>query len=571
MIRRLKSDIMTDMPAKKRIVDLLHMAPCDASRRLDRLLAMVKLLNKKKGRALPEQSLEEAYGKQPDAAPNVQLAEAPSDVVPSETVENIVDTKHDDKTPGEQLQPIDKKRYLLDLYALSGEAKVEEVLKRIETFLADPQSGKLVVFGHHRVVMDRIGDYFDTFRRSTNFIPNISRDNRSSYRSGIFPFNYIRIDGQTLPKQRHDNVTRFQTDVSTRVALLSITAAGVALTLTAAATVFFAELYWTPGSLLQAEDRVHRIGQTADVKIYYLLAKNSIDELLWPLVRKKLQTLGNILDGSDNVDFHLHDSEVSTKAEEDRKETSISDQLGPLEKIIIEIAKSEEATAKQGNDSESDSDDRLETSPDVVDGKRKVDFDVDSVKKARSSVRRDESDITYDDSMSTASEDEENDAIDTRVLQSTDDVCSGIGMGDSTFSGGSTTQQPVANQPLPSQDLGNSSSGMGGQAIEPAKYAPSVVENRENAREILNNNFKRPTSVRNTADIAPPAAAPGQPRAPIGQLPLFLNGMVPTSSLRSVAFPRFCARDPMRRMAARTRRDSLSPEANKRKEVIELD
>ena len=61
-----------------------------------------------------------------------------------------------------------------------------------------------------------------------------------------------------------------------RVALLSITAANMGITLTAATTVIFAELHYTPGIMVQAEDRAHRIGRVGDVNIEYLIGMSKI-------------------------------------------------------------------------------------------------------------------------------------------------------------------------------------------------------------------------------------------------------------------------------------------------------
>ena len=72
--------------------------------------------------------------------------------------------------------------------------------------------------------------------------------------------SYIRVDGKITLEKRYDAVRKFQTDSECLVAVLALTACCTGITLTAASTVVFAEMTWTPGVMIQAEDRAHRIG-----------------------------------------------------------------------------------------------------------------------------------------------------------------------------------------------------------------------------------------------------------------------------------------------------------------------
>ncbi|XP_076008521.1 DNA annealing helicase and endonuclease ZRANB3 isoform X2 [Genypterus blacodes] len=109
--------------------------------------------------------------------------------------------------------------------------------------------------------------------------------------------SYIRIDGSVPSSERIQLVHKFQSDPETRVAILSIQAAGQGLTFTAASHVVFAELYWNPGHVKQAEDRAHRIGQTCSVNVHYLIAKGTFDTVMWSMLNRKETVTGSTLNG----------------------------------------------------------------------------------------------------------------------------------------------------------------------------------------------------------------------------------------------------------------------------------
>lgn len=116
----------------------------------------------------------------------------------------------------------------------------------------------------------------------------------------------VVVDGSVTGKNRMRAVDQFQHAKSCRLFIGNIRAAGVGLTLTKAPVCAFTDLPWTPGDLVQGEDRIHRIGQTQAVSIYYLVAVRTIEERLCELLVQKQEILESTLDGTgrgDNLDI----------------------------------------------------------------------------------------------------------------------------------------------------------------------------------------------------------------------------------------------------------------------------
>lgn len=107
----------------------------------------------------------------------------------------------------------------------------------------------------------------------------------------------VKLSGEDNAERRQTAVDYFQNKDEIKVFVANIKAGGVGLTLTAASTVLFADMEWTPALHSQAEDRAHRIGQTRLVNIHYFIAKDTVDEDIVELLGKKQQVINKVLAG----------------------------------------------------------------------------------------------------------------------------------------------------------------------------------------------------------------------------------------------------------------------------------
>ena len=160
----------------------------------------------------------------------------------------------------------------LECYTLTSKAKINGVKEYIKDIIEANE--KFIVFAYHHEMLNSL----EELCKNKNI-------------------NYIRIDGNTKQETRYEYVKNFQQNENYRVAILSIIAASTGITLTAAHMVIFAELTWTPSIMIQAEDRVHRIGQKSDfVDIKYLYGPETLDDFILDKLQKKLTIVSTTLD-----------------------------------------------------------------------------------------------------------------------------------------------------------------------------------------------------------------------------------------------------------------------------------
>jgi len=112
---------------------------------------------------------------------------------------------------------------------------------------------------------------------------------------------YVRYDGSMKNDAREAALSSLRNNKATRVLLCSLKCGSLGLNLTAASRVVIVEPFWNPFVEEQAIDRVHRLNQTVDVKVYKLTVGNTVEERILELQEKKRALAKAAIEGGKAV------------------------------------------------------------------------------------------------------------------------------------------------------------------------------------------------------------------------------------------------------------------------------
>ena len=130
---------------------------------------------------------------------------------------------------------------------------------------------------------------------------------RDYFEKNTISFSYL--DGGT--RNRAEVVEEFRTHPDIQVFLISIKAGGVGLNLTEADYVFILDPWWNPAVEMQAIDRTHRIGQTKNVFIYKFITKDTVEEKILALQKRKKKISDTLIQIEDDFVKSLNVEDIA--------------------------------------------------------------------------------------------------------------------------------------------------------------------------------------------------------------------------------------------------------------------
>ena len=157
----------------------------------------------------------------------------------------------------------------------------------IETISELASSGhRCLVFSNFLASIDAVGE-----RLSASDIPHIVMTGATQNRQAL--------------------VKKFQEDEKIKVFLMTLKTGGVGLNLTGADYVFILDPWWNRSAEQQAIDRTHRIGQTRSVFCYRLIARNTIEEKILELQKKKSDLFSAVISSDGQQIKKLSEEDIN--------------------------------------------------------------------------------------------------------------------------------------------------------------------------------------------------------------------------------------------------------------------
>lgn len=198
------------------------------------------------------------------------------------------------------------------IQVLAALTRLRQICCHPATFIENYQGGS----GKLDLLMEQLPDILEAnhsviiFSQFTSMLALIAKELSKEN----IPFFYLA--GSTPPEERKRNVKAFnQGDV--KVFLISLKAGGTGLNLTGADTVIHFDPWWNPAVEDQATDRAYRIGQKKKVQVIKYVMKNSIEEKIYELQKRKKQLSDQVIRTGEVFVNQLSEEELMELFESD--------------------------------------------------------------------------------------------------------------------------------------------------------------------------------------------------------------------------------------------------------------
>ena len=238
MLRRLKADVLKNMPSKSEFIVRTNLAPIQKKVYKNILTRNFDALNSKGGAQV---SLLNIMMELKKCANHPYLLPGPAEEAP--------------------LSPTGLFEINAMIKACGKLTLMTKMLKKLRE-----QGHRVLVFSQMTKMLDLLEDYLEGMG-----------------------YKYERIDGGITGQLRQEAIDRFNDKKADQfVFLLSTRAGGLGINLATADTVIIYDSDWNPHNDIQAFSRAHRIGQQNKVMIYRFVTRNTVEERVTQVAKKKM-------------------------------------------------------------------------------------------------------------------------------------------------------------------------------------------------------------------------------------------------------------------------------------------